>query len=232
MTQQKILLVEDTKEVHQMVQQALVGVSVELMWADGITKAKELLNANSFDLILLDIELPDGSGLNLCSEILGKNPHMPIFFLTGKVDLSEKVLGFSAGADDYITKPFDLLELKARIEGKLKKIELVKENSSLLHWKEIQINKNSQEVSIFPTEEGEKIDLTALEFKILMFLAQRPNEVVERGLMLDEIWGKDVHVYSRSVDTHVSKLRRKLGDVSHIVDSVHGVGYKFIPTPL
>lgn len=224
-----ILLVEDSKEIFAMVTQAVEAIA-NISWETTLEGAREALKKEQFDLVLLDIELPDGNGVELCSEIQALNNYTPIFFLTSHKELSEKVLGFSAGADDYITKPFAPLELKARVEAKFKKNDMLKKKSDQLKWREIQINKARQEVHIIHNEnELQKIDLTALEFKLLMYFANRPHEVISRDKILDDLWGEDVHVYSRSVDTHVSKLRKKLESVSHIIESIHGSGYKFCP---
>lgn len=224
----EILLVEDSKEIFIMVKQA-IGSMVNLKWADSIDAARESLNPN-LSLVLLDIELPDGSGVDFCSEIQTLLPGLPIFFLTSHKELSDKVLGFSAGADDYITKPFQPLELKARVESRLKKEEARKHSIEILKWAEIEIDKNRQEVKVLNDGQLEKIDLTALEFKLLTYFADQAGHVIPRDKVLDDIWGEDVHVYSRSVDTHVSKLRKKLGPVSHIIQSIHGAGYKFSPS--
>ncbi len=226
-----ILLVEDSKEVHQMVKTAFTGSLIEVDWAETLNDADAKIANKVYDLVLLDIELPDGNGLEFCTKLQTVAPSTSIFFLTAHDELSEKVLGFSAGADDYVTKPFNTLELKARVEAKLKKIQSLKVNSDFMKWKEIEINKSSQEVKVL-TDAGqfEQIELTSLEFKMLMYFANRPEQVIERDTMLNDIWGEDIHVYSRSVDTHVSKLRKKLGDISHIIESVHGAGYKFKPT--
>lgn len=225
-----ILLVDDSKEVFYMVKDALSGTLANLEWASNTEEAFSLLSKNNFDLLLLDIELPDGNGFEICSKVQVNHPNLAIFFLTGHANLSEKVLGFSAGADDYITKPFNSLELKARVEARLKKSESLKNSSDIYRWKEIEINKASQIVKINDQDQFEPVDLTALEFKILTYFAKRPHTVINRDTMLNDIWGEDVHVYHRSVDTHVSKLRRKLGPVSFIIESVHGSGYKFTPT--
>ncbi|MBC86091.1 MAG: hypothetical protein CL677_02840 [Bdellovibrionaceae bacterium] len=225
---QTVLLVEDSKEVFTMVKQA-IGSIVDLHWVESIDTARDKLNED-LSLILLDIELPDGSGVDFCTEVQASFPDLPIFFLTSHDDLSDKVLGFSAGADDYITKPFQPLELKARVESRLKKEATRKQSTELLKWVEIEIDKNCQEVKILNEGVYEKIDLTALEFKLLTYFAGQEGHVIPRDKVLDDIWGKDVHIYSRSVDTHVSKLRKKLGPVSHIIQSVHGAGYKFSPS--
>lgn len=224
-----VLLVEDSKEIYQMVNSAISSIS-DLDWSDTISNAKNKVQEKKYDIVLLDIELPDGNGLELCTHLQQNNPQLPIFFLTSHTELSHKVLGFSAGADDYITKPFDILELKARVESKLKKMDVLKTSSDIVKFKEIEINKSKQEVKVFDGNDFKKIDLTALEFKLLTFFSDRPEIVIPRDEILDEIWGKDVHVYSRSVDTHVSKLRKKLEEASGILESVHGAGYKFNPT--
>jgi len=228
----KVLLVEDSKEIYRMVNQILSGPILQLDWADSIATAQESLKKNIYDLILLDIELPDGNGFELCSQIQADSPELPIFFLTSHDNLSEKVLGFSAGAEDYITKPFNSLELKARVEAKLRRVEILRNSADFMKWKEIEINKSSQEVKIFIENNFEPIELTALEFKLLTYFANKKGEVIHRDTMLNDIWGEDIHVYSRSVDTHVSKLRKKLQEVSHIIESVHGAGYRFSPTEL
>ena len=227
----KILLIEDSKEIFQLVEHSLASPLMSLSWAKTIEEAKEKIEEADFSLILLDIELPDGNGLELCSQLQLQYPQLPIFILTAHDNLSEKVLGFSAGADDYITKPFNPLELKARVEAKIKKAEILKQSATKLNWSEIHINQTTQEVKIKSSgNELTPIELTALEFKILLYFAAKPYAVISRDDMLNDIWGEDVHVYSRSVDTHVSKLRKKLAEVSHIIESVHGTGYKFTPT--
>ncbi len=224
-----ILLVEDSKEIYQMVIQSTAQVA-NLTWAKSVQEARSEISKKDFDLILLDVELPDGNGIEFCSSIQATHSHISIFFLSGHGNLSDKVLGFSAGADDYITKPFSPLELRARLEGRLRKNKQQSNISDNLNWQELQINKSRQEVKILENEIFHKIELTALEFKILMYFAHRPGIVIIRDQMLNDIWGEDIHVYARSVDTHVSKLRKKLGPVASIVESIHGTGYKFSPT--
>jgi DNA-binding response OmpR family regulator len=225
-----ILLVEDSKEIYQMVIQSVQQIA-ELHWAKSLKEATDKLANNTFNLIILDVELPDGNGIEFCSSIQATYPNITVFFLTSHNNLSEKVLGFSAGGDDYITKPFSPLELRARLESRLRKNKQQAIHSDIFKWSEIEINKSRQEVLIFGKGNNQKLDLTALEFKLLMYFANRPGEVIARDEILNDIWGEDIHVYQRSVDTHVSKLRKKLGVVSHILESVHGSGYKFNPTP-
>lgn len=225
----QILLVEDSKEIYQMVLQSTQHIAT-LSWAQSITEAKSILSSKAFDLLILDIELPDGNGIEFCSSIQATLPNILVFFLSSHTTLSEKVLGFSAGADDYITKPFSPLELRARLESRLRKSKQQVVSSESFKWNEIEINRSTQVVGIVEDGEIRKLDLTALEFKLLLYFATRPGIVIARDEILNDIWGQDIHVYQRSVDTHVSKLRKKLGVVSHILESVHGSGYKFNPT--
>lgn len=225
----QILLVEDSKEIYQMVLQSTQQLAT-LTWAKSIEEANAIFKSKVFDLLILDIELPDGNGIEFCSSIQATHPHTLVFFLSSHTNLSEKVLGFSAGADDYITKPFSPLELRARLESRLRKTKQQLVSAESFKWNEIEINKSSQVVGIVEKGELKKLDLTALEFKLLLYFAARPGVVIARDEILNDIWGEDIHVYQRSVDTHVSKLRKKLGGVSHILESIHGSGYKFNPT--
>ncbi len=224
----RILLVEDSKEIYLMVLQSLQSIA-EIVWAMDLSSARKLLATDVFDIFILDVELPDGKGFDICPEIQAKSPQSPVFFLTAHGELSDKVMGFAVGADDYITKPFSPIELSARVEARLKKVDLFKRTSDIMKWSSLRINKVRQEVHVLEGADEVKVDLTALEFKLLTYLANRPYEVIHRDELLDQLWGVDVHVYARSVDTHVSKLRKKLGTSSHIIQSVHGTGYKFTP---
>lgn len=219
-----ILLVEDSDEIYTLVHRALNNICT-LSWVKNIQDAKNELNKNRYSIILLDIELPDGNGLDFCSELNASKPNQSIFILTSHTDLSDKVLGFTAGADDYITKPFEMLELKARIEAKLKKLG----NQNILKFKNefIEIDKNSQTVKFNDGDKFIDANLTHIEFRLLTYLSDRLEQVIPRDELLNEIWGKDIYVYARSVDTHVSKIRKKIGTASDLIKSIHGVGYKF-----
>lgn len=225
----KVLLIEDSPEVFQMVQ-AVTSSIADVSWAKDLSEATKLLSEKKFHLILLDLNLPDGNGINLCAKIQANDPHTQIFILSAEQDLSQKVLGFSAGADDYITKPFQPLELKARIEAKFRKMDLMAEELLCKKWKELEIIQNRQEVKILENNILVPIDLTSLEYKLLLYFADKPGEVFNREKILNDIWGENIYVYSRSVDTHISKLRKKLRSVAHVIESVHGVGYKFNPS--
>lgn len=222
-----LLLIEDSFETFTLVQRALTKIC-DITWEKDFKSARAILKIKTFEIILLDIELPDGNGIDFCSEINSINPNQVIFLLTAHTNLSEKVLGFTAGADDYITKPFEMLELKARIESKFKKIA----NSDQPIYKNeiLEINKNNRTVSVKKDNVFIDIQLTPIEFQLMVYLCDSKDMVIPRDELLNEVWGKDIYVYSRSVDTHISKLRKKLGEASYLVKSIHGVGYKFSET--
>ncbi|MCB0407148.1 MAG: response regulator transcription factor [Bdellovibrionales bacterium] len=226
-----VLLVEDSREIFEQVKAAL-GSSVKVLWVETVKDARDMVGKNNISLVLLDVELPDGSGVDLCSEFQANYPQLPVFLLTAHKQLPEKVMGFTAGAEDYITKPFESMELRARVEAKLRKLEVVKQSKLNMEWKELEVLLTRQEVFVHGDKGKEKADLTALEFKILTYFCHHLGEVIPRDQMLNEIWGENIHIYPRSVDTHVSKLRRKLGSAVDVIKSIHGVGYKFDPTPL
>ncbi|MGE0632317.1 MAG: response regulator transcription factor [Pseudobdellovibrionaceae bacterium] len=227
MANYNILLVEDSDDVYQLVQHSL-GQDYNLDWAPSLKVAKQMITEKRYNLILLDVMLPDGDGYQLCS-LLQAQPatqDIPVIFLTAKNSTSDKVLGFSVGADDYIAKPFDGLELRARVETKFRKQKRERMRFEVQRLGPIEINRESQKVSLTNGPNKQDLDLTPIEFKLLVFLAREPNKVYTRDDILNGVWGENVHVFSRSVDTHISKLRKKLGPYSESIQSVHGSGYK------
>ncbi len=227
----EILLVEDCIEIHQIVLRSVVP-QTHVHWAQSLTQAQKMIIEKNFDLFIIDLGLPDGSGMDLCRHVHERTPTTPIFILTGHSDLSNKMQGFSAGADHYITKPICPQELGVRIQSCLQKNKARTTLSDTLEWREIQINKLSQAVNVIEKGKWVRIDLTSLEFKILLYLSSRIGEVIMREDILKFVWGQNIHVSHRSVDTHVSKLRKKMGSASLLIESIHRMGYKFSPTPL
>lgn len=233
-----VLLVEDSPEIFHLVRRAL-GATVQLEWGKSLREAKSLLQSRVFDLILLDIVLPDGEGYEICS-LLRSEEHwarIPVIFLTAKNSVSDKVMGFSIGGDDFIVKPFDLMELKARVESKLRRLELERSQSEIARFGEIEINKATQKVLLHKGSSSSEVELTPIEYKMLLFLSREPGKVFGREEILNAVWGETIHVYNRSVDTHISKLRKKLATHADYVESVHGIGYRFVirepaPVPL
>ncbi len=227
MISRNILLVEDSEDIYNIVHRTL-GADYQVDWAPSFRVAQKLITEKKYDLILLDVVLPDGDGYQLCSLLQAQHEtqNIPIIFLTSKNTVSDKVLGFSVGADDYIAKPFEPLELRARVETKFRKINRDRSRNETIKIGNVEINKESQRVSVVAASGKRDIDLTPIEFKLLLFLAKEENRVFSRDEILNGVWGEDIHVYNRSVDTHISKLRKKLENCSSYIQSVHGSGYK------
>jgi two-component system phosphate regulon response regulator PhoB len=224
-----VLLVEDSSDAFNLVKRAM-GSSVHLEWAKSLAEASKVLQKKPFDLILLDVMLPDGDGYRLCSILQTDDQlkNIPVIFLTAKNSVSDKVLGFSVGADDFISKPFDPLELKARVDSRLRKRDRERLESDILKLGDLEINRNTQRVQVYEDGKTTDVDLTPIEFKLLLFLCKEINKVYSRDEILNSVWGETIHVYSRSVDTHISKLRKKLGTKANYIESVHGSGYRFV----
>jgi len=175
------------------------------------------------DLILLDLMLPDIDGLDVC-RYLRKNEglsQIPVIMLTARGEESDKVLGLGLGADDYVTKPFSVKELVARVQAVLRRREQ-RETARQISVGHLVIDLDKHEV----TRDGERIDLTATEFKILQLLASRRGRVFTRDQILDYLWGHEKAVVDRTVDVHIRNLREKLGPAAELIKNVRGVGYK------
>lgn len=224
-----ILHIDQSQEFNKSLSTTLCR-SAHLTWAPDLSNARKLMDTEKIDLILLDISLPDGDGIDFCFSLQSRQRRTPIIVLTDHDDISKKILSFAAGADDYIIRPFHEIEFQAKLDSKLRNYSLQYNAADTLKWKELQIVKSRQEVTVFDIDGDKKLDLTVMEFKILMLFTNSLGVVLSRDSILDQVWGSDVFVSSRSVDTHISKLRKKLGHVSHIVQSVHGAGYMFCPS--
>lgn len=223
----KVLVVEDVLDI-QMIIEACLNSSAQLIRAATKFEAIEKLKAHKIDLILLDVSLPDGDGFNLCTEIKAVDSwaNIPIFFLTGKLETIDKVMAFNLGAEDYITKPFDPLELKARVEAKLRHIQKSLESSISTHGP-LRIDSARQTVEVYADNQWKALALTFTEFKLMTYFAKHTDHVLSRNQIIDYVWGQGVHVIDRNVDSHVSSLRKKLTPHTKLIKSVHGLGYKF-----
>jgi two-component system phosphate regulon response regulator PhoB len=227
---QKVLLIEDTEEIYQLINR-FKSPEADIQWVTSLQAGLKALRSDKYDLILLDLGLPDGDGLQILSWLASlQTDQVPeVMVLTSKDSVADKVLGFSLGADDYVSKPFDPIELKARIDARLRKMRTKTGSQDVLRWDGIEIHRLQQKVLIGSRQHMEQVYLTSTEFRLLITMATHPLKVFSRDELLDLVWGESLHVYPRSVDTHVSKLRKKLGEMSHLVESVHGSGYRFNP---
>ena len=229
-----ILVIEDEPDINKTISYNLLTEGFEPISAYNLQEADDWIQSNSPDLILLDLMLPDGSGLDFCKRIKSKDKfnNIPIIILTAKDDEVDKVVGFELGADDYVTKPFSVRELILRIKAILKRktISSHSENVDLNESKEfgkLKIDADSHEVFI----DNNEIILTALEFKLLKHLVDRRGRVQTRDQLLSDVWGYSAQITTRTVDTHVKRLREKLGIMGKHVETIRGVGYRFSRTP-
>ena len=226
---QRILLIEDEPDIRKTLEYNISREGFDIVSASSLSDGKKQLDSSSFSLILLDLMLPDGSGLDLCREIKSDKEKLsiPIIILTAKDDEVDKVVGFELGADDYVTKPFSVRELILRIKAVLKRGERKQENLEVQRqFGELIIDVDSHEVFV----NNESVTLTALEFKLLRQLVDRRGRVQSRDQLLADVWGYSADVTTRTVDTHIKRLREKLGSMGKYVQTIRGVGYKFTRT--
>ena len=194
-------------------------------WAVSTGKdAMDYIARTKPDLILLDLMLPDMSGLDICKKVRNSSDSfdVSIIMLTAKSEESDKIMGLDSGADDYVTKPFSVRELILRVKVLLKKrSDDIDQN--LLEFGPIAMNLDAHDVSV----EGKNILLTALEFKLLKHLLKRKGRVQTRDQLLGDVWGYSSEVTTRTQDTHIKRLREKLGKPGELIQTIRGVGYRF-----
>ena len=227
---QKILIIEDEPDIRKTLEYNISREGYHVVSASSLLEAKSQIELDSFSLILLDLMLPDGSGLDLCREIKSdkEKSSIPIIILTAKDDEVDKVVGFELGADDYVTKPFSVRELILRMKAVLKRGEKKSDNVEVQRqFGRLSIDTESHEVFV----DNNEITLTALEFKLLCQLVDRRGRVQSRDQLLSDVWGYSAEVTTRTVDTHIKRLREKLGSMGKYVKTIRGVGYKFTRTP-
>lgn len=224
-----ILLVEDEKKLRDGLRDNLAREGYRVTVAEDGERALELWRSGSFDLVLLDIMLPKKSGLAVCGEIRQKDMKIPILMLTAKSEEYDVVMGLEAGADDYVTKPFGLAELLARIKARLRRAESAGRANRLEQYEFGDVRIDFRKMEAF---RGRKpMSLTKLEFDLLEYLIRRRTEVVSRDDLLREVWGYEHAPFTRTVDNHIAHLRKQIEkDPSkpRWLVSVRSVGYKFL----
>ena len=226
----KILIIEDEPDIRKNLEYNLSREGYSVLTAASIAEAEQLIYSNNLSLILLDLMLPDGSGLELCKKMKSDPDvqNLPIIILTAKDNEVDKVVGFEIGADDYVTKPFSVRELILRIKAVLKRGQNKKDIVEIdRQFGDLKIDVDSHEVYV----DGELVNLTALEFKLLIQLVDRRGRVQSREQLLADVWGYSAEVTTRTVDTHIKRLREKLGTMGKYVQTIRGVGYKFSRSP-
>jgi two-component system response regulator VicR len=227
--QKSILIIEDEADVRELVRLGFKSENLVLVEAASGTEGLEKARTESPDLILLDINMPGMSGLDVCRQLRADGSMVPIIMLTAKSDVIDKVVGLEVGADDYVTKPFEVRELMARIGAHLRRSEAggqaVPENTHR-EFPGLTIDINRRQV----WRDGEEVLLTVTEFNVIALLSSKPGQVFSRSDLLRDVWGYDVDIETRTVDAHVYRLRKKIEvdtERPRYVHSVPGIGYRF-----
>ncbi len=223
----KVLIVEDEADIQQLLsfhfQQAGYRVEVCSNGAEGLKKARE----RKPDLIVLDLMLPGMDGFEVCRVLksAAETRAVPVIMLTAKGEEIDKVVGFELGADDYLTKPFSPRELLLRAKAVLRRTQKTEggEESQQIRFGELLLDLSRHKVWLA----GKEVELTAIEFKLLRYLLETKGRVQTRDTLLDKVWGYDAYVTTRTVDTHVKRLREKLGKFENYIETVRGIGYRF-----
>ena len=228
----KILLVEDEPDIRKTLKYNFSRESFDVITAGSISEAESLSSNNQVDLIILDLMLPDGSGLDFCRAIKSdKEKSIPVIILTAKADEVDRVVGFELGADDYVTKPFSVRELVLRAKAVMKRGVNFEEDSNkdfeTFIFGNLELDLESHQAFI----KDQEINFTALEFRLLKHLIDRKGRVQTRDQLLGDVWGYSNSVTTRTVDTHIKRLREKLGDVGKHIQTIRGVGYRFSRSP-
>ena len=233
---ERVLVVDDEADILKLVAFNLQSAGFQTLTALTGQRAIEVATEALPDLIVLDLMLPDIQGTEVCRELKQSEAtrNIPIIFLTAKGDEIDRVVGFELGADDYVTKPFSVRELVLRVRAVLKRHAVapkeprpILQESNVLTFGPIQLNELKHRVWVT----SEEVHLTAREFKLLTTFLKNTGCVQSREQLLAEVWGVDVAVTTRTVDTHVKRLREKLGDAGQYIETVRGVGYRFAERP-
>ncbi len=221
----RILVIEDESDIRTVLEYNLKLAGHEVLQAalgrDGLQLARE----HRPDLVLLDLMLPDVAGTEVCRILRDEEGtrKTPIVMVTAKGEEIDRVVGFELGADDYVSKPFSMRELLLRVRAVLRRQEIPAPTNGHLHFGCLRVDRDAHRVWV--TEE--EIELTAIEFRLLITLYERRNRVQSRTALLDHVWGIDTKISTRTVDAHVKRLREKLGPARDYIETVRGVGYRF-----
>ena len=221
---QQIFVVEDEPDIRETISYNLTQEGFKVFQFSDAESCLSKLKKHKPDLLILDLMLPGMSGLDMCKHIKSEQQlkMISIIMLTAKSEEVDRILGFELGADDYVTKPFSVRELILRVKVLLKKNSEMIDDSALITFGSISLNLDAHQVMI----ENNEINLTALEFKLLNHLIQRKGRAQTRDQLLGEVWGYNTEVTTRTVDTHIKRLREKLGDVGKYIQTIRGVGYR------
>ncbi|MDO6679424.1 response regulator transcription factor [Shewanella sp. 4_MG-2023] len=223
-----ILLVEDEQDLARLIMLNLTALNYEVFHATTLSQALNIIKSSVIDLILMDRMLPDGDGIMLCQQLREADNSVAVMMLTAKDSEADIVLGLEAGADDYLVKPFSVLELRARVKAMLRRSKTQQISSEQLQFNGVTINAATREVITNDCP----LELTAREFDLLLFMAKHPLQVFSRMQLLEAVWGYNYDGYEHTINSHINRLRNKLAHSPghpELVKTVWGVGYKFSP---
>lgn len=223
----KILIIEDDPAISIGLKESLVNENYKVITEESGDRAINAVKFEKPDLIILDVMLPGKDGFEICKELRMSGDFTPIVMLTAKNEEVDKVLGLELGADDYVTKPFSIRELAARIKGILRRRTNIEQEFDMYSFGDISINFKKMEC-----KKGSKnVDMSLKEFEIIKYFAKHEEEVITRNMLLDEVWGYETFPSTRTVDNYILMLRKKIEDnpavPKHIL-TIHSAGYKFV----
>jgi two-component system alkaline phosphatase synthesis response regulator PhoP len=226
-TMTKILIVEDEPNMVSGLRDNFEFEGYEVITAaDGVAGLERALN-DSPDLVILDVMMPRMSGLDVCKQLKSKRPSVPIIMLTARGQEVDKVVGLELGADDYVTKPFSIRELLARVKAVLRRAQPVPKDKERYSFGDIEVDLRACQVM----RKGKQLDMSSKEFELLKYFLCHSGEAISRDRLLEAVWGYDRFPTTRTVDAHIVRLRQKLEpkpDEPHFFLTVHGTGYKFV----
>ncbi|MEK7270710.1 MAG: response regulator [Planctomycetota bacterium] len=225
----RILVVEDEPDLQKVLDFNLKKAGHAVFQALNGEEGLRIARARKPDLVLLDLMLPDISGTEVCRR-LKEDPEtraIPVLILTAKGEEVDRVVGFELGADDYVVKPFSVRELLLRIQAILKRVRGESSPGDVSEFGRLRFDRGAYRAWV----DGREVALTTLEFRLLALLHDRKNRVQTRDALLSEVWGVSAEIETRTVDTHVKRLREKLGAAGDYVETVRGVGYRFAESP-
>ncbi len=223
----KILIVEDEPAMVAGLRDNFEYEGYTVISAGDGAEGLERAFADEPDLVILDVMMPRMSGLDVCKQLKAKKPSMPIIMLTARGQEIDKVVGLELGADDYVTKPFSIRELMARVKAVLRRVSPQAPAAQVYRFSDVEVNIRSNEVK----RGGKLLDLSAKEFALLAYFVSHPAETLTRDRLLDAVWGYDNYPNTRTVDTHIVHLRQKLEvnpEEPRFILTIHGSGYKFV----
>jgi two-component system, OmpR family, phosphate regulon response regulator PhoB len=225
----KVLIVEDEDDIRSVLEYNLAEKGHTVFAASNGTDGLSLARDKKPDLVLLDLMLPDIHGTEVCKALRADKglADLKIIILTAKGQEIDRVVGFELGADDYVVKPFSVRELMLRVEAILRRRDSIPAQGLMLEFGKLKVDRGAHRVWV----SNEELELTALEFKLLVTLHDRKNRVQTRAALLNDVWGIEADITTRTVDTHVKRLREKLGAAGEYIETVRGVGYRFAESP-